>query len=101
MPTFRTAVRSLSTHVLGTASLGVLLFQDLAVVPFIIALPVLQKMQIAGDGAPLDVGLMAAYTATSFLDLGVLSVGGWLVAKKAYEVITDLECDDDGCNTSK
>jgi Kef-type K+ transport system membrane component KefB len=87
--------RGMMTTRLGTASLGVLLFQDLAVVPFIIALPVLQKMQIAGDGAPLDVGLMAAYTATSFLDLGVLSVGGWLVAKKAYEVITDLECDDD------
>ena len=38
---------------------------------------------------------MAAYTATSFLDLGVLSIGGWFVAKKLYEVITELECDDD------
>ena len=88
--------RGMMTTRLGTASLGVLLFQDLAVVPFIIALPVLQKMQSAGaGGGPLDVGLMAAYTATSFLDLGVLSIGGWLVAKKLYEVITELECDDD------
>lgn len=87
--------RGMMTTRLGTASLGVLLFQDLAVVPFIIALPVLQKMQSAGADTPLDVGLMAAYTATSFLDLGVLSIGGWLVAKKLYEVITELECDDD------
>lgn len=87
--------RGMMTTRLGTASLGVLLFQDLAVVPFIIALPVLQKMQMAGADTPLDVGLMAAYTATSFLDLGVLSIGGWLVAKKLYEVITELECDDD------
>ena len=88
--------RGMMTTRLGTASLGVLLFQDLAVVPFIIALPVLQKMQSAGaGGGPLDVGLMAAYTATSFLDLGVLSIGGWFVAKKLYEVITELECDDD------
>ena len=87
--------RGMMTTRLGTASLGVLLFQDLAVVPFIIALPVLQKMQSAGAGDGLDVGLMAAYTATSFLDLGVLSIGGWFVAKKLYEVITELECDDD------
>ena len=43
--------RGVMTSKVGTASLGVLLFQDLAVVPFIILLPILQKLQGGELGA--------------------------------------------------
>ena len=83
----------------GTASLGVLLFQDLAVVPFIILLPLLQSLQVsaaAGGGAmEMDYGIMAAETATSFLDLGVLSYAGYFAACWLYKTIVQLECGTD------
>ena len=81
--------KGMMTTKLGTASLGVLLFQDLAVVPFIILLPILQKLQAGDLGADggLDYGIMAATTATSFLDLGVLSYVGFFAAKTMYGVV--------------
>ena len=44
------ADKKMLTTRLGTASLGVLLFQDLAVVPFIILLPLLQSTIGAATG---------------------------------------------------
>jgi len=94
--------RRMLTSRLGTASLGVLLFQDLAVVPFIILLPLLQTLNdgvggdVGGGGMEsLDFGIMAASTATSFLDLGVLSWGGYFAACWGYKTITRLECGND------
>ena len=89
--------RGVMTSKVGTASLGVLLFQDLAVVPFIILLPILQKLQggeLGADGG-LDYGIMAATTATSFLDLGVLSYLGFFLAEKMYGLIKKLDCGTD------
>lgn len=95
------ADKKMMTTKLGTASLGVLLFQDLAVVPFIILLPLLQTLVGPGSGAgdggviEVDYGLMAAGTATSFLDLGVLSYAGYWVAVQGYKTITALDCGKD------
>jgi Kef-type K+ transport system membrane component KefB len=96
------ADKNMLTTKLGTASLGVLLFQDLAVVPFIILLPLLQTLSMGGDGGggggggmEMDYGLMAASTATSFLDLGVLSYAGYWAAVQGYKTITKLECGND------
>lgn len=95
------ADKKMLTTRLGTASLGVLLFQDLAVVPFIILLPLLQSLLGGGEGGgggggvEMDYGLMAAGTATSFLDLGVLSYAGYWVAVQGYKTITRLECGND------
>ena len=92
------ADKKLMTTRLGTASLGVLLFQDLAVVPFIILLPVLQSLGLDGGGGgavEMDYGLMAASAATSFLDLGVLSYAGYWAAVQGYKLITKLECGND------
>ena len=89
--------RGVMTSKVGTASLGVLLFQDLAVVPFIILLPILQKLQggeLGADGG-LDYGIMAATTATSFLDLGVLSYLGFFAAEKMYGLVKRFDCGTD------
>ena len=48
-----------------------------------------------GGGMDMDYGLMAAGTATSFLDLGVLSYVGYWAAKQGYRIITELECGTD------
>ena len=87
------ADRNMLTTKFGTASLGVLLFQDLAVVPFIILLPVLQAVRGGGDG--VDVPILAAGGATSFLDLGVLAYGGRQLAVMGYRSICSNNCGND------
>lgn len=79
----------------GTASLGVLLFQDLAVVPFIILLPVLSMAAASGGGASMDMGVMAAGGATSMLDLGALAFAGRSLALVGFEAVEAAEAGTD------
>ena len=79
----------------GTASLGVLLFQDLAVVPFIILLPVLSMAAASGGGASMDMGVMAAGGATSMLDLGALAFAGRSIALVGFEAVEAAEAGTD------
>ena len=87
------ADRKMLTTKFGTASLGVLLFQDLAVVPFIILLPVLQSIGKGGDA--VDVPLLAAGGATSLLDLGFLAFAGRFIAVSGYKAISKADCSND------
>ena len=87
------ADRKMLTTKFGTASLGVLLFQDLAVVPFIILLPVLQSIGKGGDA--VDVPLLAAGGATSLLDLGFLAFAGRFIAVSGYKAISKADCGND------
>jgi Kef-type K+ transport system membrane component KefB len=79
----------------GTASLGVLLFQDLAVVPFIILLPVLSLAASTGGGQGMDFGVMAAGGATSMLDLGVLAFAGRSLALFGFRAVEAAEAGTD------
>ena len=77
----------------GTAALGMLLFQDVAVVPFIVLLPVLRDA-IAGGG-DVNFEVLAAGGATSFLDLGVLAIVGRQVAVSLYKLVKKTRAGDD------
>ena len=88
------ADRKMLTTKFGTASLGLLLFQDLAVVPFIILLPVLQTLR-AGASDGVDVPMLAAGGATSFLDLGALAFGGRQIALLGFRAICKENCTND------
>ena len=87
------ADRNMLTTKFGTASLGVLLFQDLAVVPFIILLPILQSFRSGGGDVYFPV--LAAGGATSFLDLGVLAFGGRQLAIAGFRAICRENCTND------
>ena len=89
------ADRKMLTTKFGTASLGVLLFQDLAVVPFIILLPVLQSFKSGGADGGVDVPILAAGGATSFLDLGVLAFGGRQLTLLGFRAICRENCTND------
>ena len=77
----------------GTAALGMLLFQDVAVVPFIVMLPVIRDA-ITGGG-DINYELLAAGGATSFLDLGVLASVGQRLAVSLYRLVKKTDAGDD------
>ena len=87
------ADRKMLASKFGTATLGVLLFQDLAVVPFIILLPILESFR--GGGGAVDFPVLAAGGATSFLDLGALAYGGRLLALTGFRAICAANCTND------
>ena len=79
----------------GAAALGVLLFQDVSVVPCVVLLPVAQTaLAIPGGesarllGSPDALKLLGAGVATQLLDLGVLAVCGRALALAIFRVIS-------------
>lgn len=76
----------------GTAALGVLLFQDISVVPFIVLLPVVQR--IDPDSA-VNLSILTASGLTEMLDLGVLAVLGRQVVLSGFRFVDSGENTDD------
>ncbi len=65
----------------GRHAFGVLLFQDLVVVPFLILIPAL-----AGDGDPVWVTLGTALLKSALVLVAILSVGRWLLRPLFHEI---------------
>ncbi len=65
----------------GRHAFGVLLFQDLVVVPFLILIPAL-----AGDGGPVWVTLGSALLKSALVLVAILSVGRWLLRPLFHEI---------------
>lgn len=85
----------------GAATLGVLLFQDVSVVPFVVLLPVVQTaLAIPGPesarllGSPETLKLLGAGLATQLLDLGVLAVCGRQLVLTMFRIIAPPESEE-------
>ncbi len=65
----------------GRHAFGVLLFQDLVVVPFLILIPAL-----AGDGGPVWQTLGVALLKSALVLVAILSVGRWLLRPLFHEI---------------
>jgi CPA2 family monovalent cation:H+ antiporter-2 len=65
----------------GRHAFGVLLFQDLVVVPFLILIPAL-----AGDGQPVWQTLGIALLKSALVLVAILSVGRWLLRPLFHEI---------------
>jgi len=65
----------------GRHAFGVLLFQDLVVVPFLILIPAL-----AGDGDPVWQTLGVALLKSALVLVAILSVGRWLLRPLFHEI---------------
>eukprot|EP00249_Psilotum_nudum_P023507 c28900_g1_i2 orf=1853-3382(+) len=70
----------------GSATLGVLLFQDIAVVPLLVILPILESGSLEKESVwPL----LAIESLKALGGLGVLSLGGRLMLRRIFEVVAD------------
>jgi len=82
----------------GSATLGVLLFQDIAVVPFLVLLPLIESPEIAaaGDGAA-TVSLLASLIPTAaktLAGLGVLLFSGRFFLRRVFELVAQARSDE-------
>ncbi|XP_024517682.1 K(+) efflux antiporter 3, chloroplastic isoform X3 [Selaginella moellendorffii] len=70
----------------GSATLGILLFQDIAVVPLLVILPILETGNFSQESLwPV----MAAESLKALGGLGALSLGGQLLLRRIFEVVAD------------
>ncbi|XP_010538814.1 PREDICTED: K(+) efflux antiporter 3, chloroplastic [Tarenaya hassleriana] len=75
----------------GSATLGILLLQDIAVVPLLVILPVLESQNLVGESIwPM----LAKESAKALLGLGLLSLGGKYLLRRVFEVIAETRSSE-------
>ncbi|KAJ7968354.1 K(+) efflux antiporter chloroplastic-like [Quillaja saponaria] len=75
----------------GSATLGILLFQDIAVVPLLVILPVLESQNIAEESIwPM----LAKESLKALGGLGLLSLGGKYILRRIFEVVADARSSE-------
>ncbi|CAM6096927.1 unnamed protein product [Calypogeia fissa] len=70
----------------GSATLGILLLQDIAVVPLLVILPILESGNLNNEALWPK---LAAESLKALLGLGVLSIGGRLLLRRFFEVVAN------------
>ncbi|KAL5538507.1 hypothetical protein UlMin_043903 [Ulmus minor] len=75
----------------GSATLGILLLQDIAVVPLLVILPVLETQNIAEESLwPM----LAQESLKALLGLGLLSLGGKFLLRRVFEVVAEARSSE-------
>ncbi|KAL8060822.1 hypothetical protein ABFX02_02G050100 [Erythranthe guttata] len=75
----------------GSATLGILLLQDIAVVPLLVILPVLESQSFVEESIwPM----LAAESLKALLGLGLLSLGGKFILRRVFEVVADTRSSE-------
>ena len=78
----------------GSASLGVLLMQDIAVVPLLVLLPLIVQEQAAGASDALTIASMAESTLVALGGLGLLAWAGRYVLRFVFEVVASARSSE-------
>eukprot|EP00775_Hariotina_reticulata_P005483 gene5483-5718_t len=79
----------------GSATLGILLFQDIAVVPFLVLLPLIESHGgMEGASADTLLQMLGPTTATSLAGLGALLLGGRVVLRRFFEMVADSRSNE-------
>lgn len=74
---------NLAPTTLGQAALGVLLFQDIAVVPLLVLLPVIED----NSGSGLNTSSLATFVAQAVAGLGAIALLGGTVLKQLFRLV--------------
>ncbi|TKY71552.1 K(+) efflux antiporter 3 [Spatholobus suberectus] len=75
----------------GSATLGILLLQDIAVVPLLVILPILESQNLAKE----NIWPMLAQESLKALGgLGLLSLGGKYILRRVFEVVADARSSE-------
>ncbi|KAK9690558.1 hypothetical protein RND81_09G137600 [Saponaria officinalis] len=75
----------------GSATLGILLLQDIAVVPLLVILPVLETQNLA-EGSLWPT--LISESLKALLGLGVLSLGGKFLLRRIFEVVAETRSSE-------
>ncbi|KAJ1403668.1 Sodium/solute symporter superfamily [Sesbania bispinosa] len=75
----------------GSATLGILLLQDLAVVPLLVILPILETQNMSEESIwPM----LAQESLKALGGLGLLSLGGKYILRRVFEVVADTRSSE-------
>ncbi|KAL5726934.1 K(+) efflux antiporter 3 [Ranunculus cassubicifolius] len=77
----------------GSATLGILLLQDIAVVPLLVILPVLESQAFVEDSISIWPKL-AAESLKALGGLGILSLGGKFFLRRIFEVVAETRSSE-------
>ncbi|XP_023511748.1 K(+) efflux antiporter 3, chloroplastic-like isoform X1 [Cucurbita pepo subsp. pepo] len=75
----------------GSATLGILLLQDIAVVPLLVILPVLESQNL---GTESIWPMLAQESLKALGGLGLLSLGGKLILRRVFEVVAEARSSE-------
>ncbi|KFK30993.1 hypothetical protein AALP_AA6G054600 [Arabis alpina] len=77
----------------GSATLGILLLQDIAVVPLLVVLPVLESQNLVGGGESIW-PMLAKESLKALGGLGILSFGGKFIIRRIFEVVAETRSSE-------
>ncbi|KAI4296483.1 hypothetical protein L6164_036437 [Bauhinia variegata] len=75
----------------GSATLGILLLQDIAVVPLLVILPILETQNLAEESIWPT---LAQESLKALGGLGLLSLGGKYILRRVFEVVADARSSE-------
>ncbi|OVA18973.1 Regulator of K+ conductance [Macleaya cordata] len=75
----------------GSATLGILLLQDIAVVPLLVVLPVLESQNLVQESI---LPMLAAESLKALGGLGLLSLGGKYLLRRIFEVVAEARSSE-------
>ncbi|KAJ9561229.1 hypothetical protein OSB04_006389 [Centaurea solstitialis] len=75
----------------GSATLGILLLQDIAVVPLLVILPVLESQNLVEESI---LPMLVKESLKALLGLGLLSLGGKLILRRIFEVVAEARSSE-------
>ncbi|KAK9134180.1 hypothetical protein Syun_013510 [Stephania yunnanensis] len=78
----------------GSATLGILLLQDIAVVPLLVILPVLESQNLGVESIESIWPTLASESLKALLGLGLLSLGGKFLLRRVFEVIAETRSSE-------
>ncbi|EIE26679.1 hypothetical protein COCSUDRAFT_52422 [Coccomyxa subellipsoidea C-169] len=81
----------------GSATLGILLLQDIAVVPFLVLLPLVENNDLVGQAGQSTMTLVASLGPTALqtvFGLGALLLGGRVVLRRIFELVAEARSDE-------
>ncbi|XP_062082719.1 K(+) efflux antiporter 3, chloroplastic isoform X1 [Humulus lupulus] len=70
----------------GSATLGILLLQDIAVVPLLVILPVLESQNLVGESV---LPMLIKESLKALGGLGLISFGGKFILRRVFEVVAE------------
>jgi Kef-type K+ transport system membrane component KefB len=83
----------------GQATLGILLFQDIATVPFLVLLPLIEgggasALADGGAGTAVLLAKLGPTILQTFAVLGLVLLGGRTVIRRVFGMVADARSDD-------
>lgn len=88
------AERGELTTKFGSATLGILLAQDIAVVPFLVLLPLVEQTDMTSSGAMDLINQLGPTALVTLGSLALLLLGGRIILRRVFEMVAESRSDE-------